>query len=114
MKPIRITPEEMERCIVADGMHDPAIWNIWNLASGTDEIDGYGVFHPQLTLEKARALALVMSSRCAGPCWLTVEHDNDGVHPMSYKDRTFSFLLHIGTAHAKLAAIAAMRAEVPA
>lgn len=112
MKPIRITPEEMERCIVADGMHDPAIWNIWNLASGTDEIDGYGVHHPQLTLEKARAVALAISSK-PGPFWMTVDRDG-GVYPMSYKDRTFSFLLHTGPAHQKMAAIAAMRAEVAA
>jgi hypothetical protein len=112
MKPIRITAEEMERSLAADEMQDPAIWNIWNLASGTDEIDGYGVHHPQLTLEKARAVALVLSSK-PGPFWITVERHN-GVYPMSYEDRTFSFILHKGPAHQKMTAIAAMRAEVPA
>lgn len=112
MKPIRITAEEMERSLAADDMQDPAIWNIWNLASGADEIDGYGVHHPQLTLEKARALALVLSSK-PGPFWITVERDG-GVYPRSYKDRTFSFLIQTGPAHQKMAAIAAMRAEVAA
>lgn len=113
MSPIPFTSNDLEEALVSHGMECPAIWTVWDLADGSDTVDGYGASHPRLTLEKARAVALALSS-VPGPAWVSVEPDDRSLMPMSHLDCSFSFLHHTGPAHQKLAAIAAMRAEVAA
>jgi hypothetical protein len=113
MSAIPFTEGDLKKALIAQGAQGTGIWTVWNFAEGRDDVDGFGVIDGKLTFEIAQAVAAGLSAM-PGSAWVSVERDiRVRPRPKGYDDCRFLFFFHTGPAHAKLAAIAAMQAEVP-
>jgi hypothetical protein len=108
MKPIDLFQDALNAMLKAHGLTDYDTFDLYDLLTEDQEVTGYAVvLHDQpFTMRQAQDVALALSA-VPGTAYATV--DDNFTH-----DGVFGFYYHTGPAHAKLAAIAAMRAEVAA